>query len=469
MSFRTEDFKRTTRKSKGNCPASLYPHRVDAKKEHARLDRLVLHFDAACGRRRGDMDGAALVDFIGDPRLARGLVATLGQWYRWRTLTVSDLLGRERAQALASAGIKTAMDARAHTYARVNQCHSGFTTEENRASVFALLGEPFGCDAAEWDDLIALDSEASQVLTRTGGVPTPTELAACYNFHSADTALKKAAAASVTGLSLDKAATADLRAYARIIGTTVHVSQGGDTVTLDGGGRMGRVLSHVLHRWGTRATAGHVDTTVAGRAFRLALSVDVLRALGSPLTATANADAPLSKRQAAADLLHVNLLKLRAQGSASGWGFRRLPEAAARGGRVLLPDFRLVRGEQSVWVVFGDTPLSAWDVPVVHVPLTRKGVEAADVLARATDALDGLFASSAGELPLPVPSGVREMCARAALHGLVRVADVQRALHVPDETRLTEWVARTGDGRVRYVVGVGIVARDLEDALARAA
>lgn len=465
MAFRTEDFKRVTRKSKGNVPPSVYPHTIKDKKEAAKLSRIIALWDAGVGHRRGDMDAGALSDFVGDPRLARGIVAVLGQWYRWRTLPVVEACGAASARLLLSqAGIAGAMDARRYTYAHVNAVHNGFVTEEDRARIFAAIAEPFGMDAAGWADLLELDSDNAQVLARLGRVPTPEDVRACYNFHATDTVLKRATSATLMGLAPHDAA--DLRVFAKHLGVTAKT--GAADVSLSGG-RLGRVLLVLLHEYATRQIGGWVDTNVGGKIMRMAVSTDTCRALGCTFKA-APTSISLRKRVEYVDALHVGLLKMRAQNGAPGWGFRRLPEAAAHAGGVFLPDFRLVRGDKSVWVTFGDAPAGEWDAPIVAVAASRRAPDAGSVLARASDSLLSLFSQGAQDIPLPVPAGVRDLCAKAALHGLVRVDEVQRALHVPDETRLPDWIARAGDERVRYVTGVGVVSRDLEDALsARAA
>ena len=86
MAFRQEDFKKTSRKGSGDAPASVYPHQLKDKKTVARLEIAIRTFDGAVGKRRKDMDAQAMTDFFGDPRLARGIVACLGQFYRYETL-----------------------------------------------------------------------------------------------------------------------------------------------------------------------------------------------------------------------------------------------------------------------------------------------------------------------------------------------------------------------------------------------
>jgi hypothetical protein len=82
MAFRLEDFKKTTRKSSaGGVPPSVYPQQMKDKRALSRLEVAIRTFDALVGKRRGEMAAQTIVDFFGDPRVARGVVACLGQFY----------------------------------------------------------------------------------------------------------------------------------------------------------------------------------------------------------------------------------------------------------------------------------------------------------------------------------------------------------------------------------------------------
>ncbi len=196
MAFRLEEFKKTTRKSAGGgIPASVYPHQIKDKKALARLEIAIRLFDGSVGKRRRDMDAQAMTDFFGDPRLARGIVACLGQFYKYETPGFRQIVGQDAAAScLREAGLARPVDVRADTYAHVNEHHDGFLTEAELAACYAELGERFCLTAHQWDTLLHLDAEDNQILTRVGAVPTPADIVALYNFHSLDTALKRASA-----------------------------------------------------------------------------------------------------------------------------------------------------------------------------------------------------------------------------------------------------------------------------------
>ena len=410
MAFRQEDFKKTSRKGGGDAPASVYPHQLKDKKTLARLEIAIRTFDGAVGKRRRDMDAQAMTDFFGDPRLARGIVACLGQFYRYETLDFAQAVGRDAAARLRAEGLTRPVDVRADTYAWVNETANGFLTEAARAEAYEQLGARFCLSAHQWDTLLHGDAEDNQVLSRLGTVPTPADIAALYNFHSLDTVLRRATAMTLHGLALPAGEAADVRALAKSLGLRAVVSGDGGTVTLTeeaqiappapttvhggGAGKAGaassptppelgaggrsslfprragslaRCLLHLVAAYATRQTTGWIDAKIGARSFRLALGTDALRALGmTPEIRRGGAcparSAPAFRRRFEAGLaLHKDLLKRRAKGEANGWRIKRLPDPIVTATGVLLPDFTLTRGTATAHVLIA--PASAPPAP----------------------------------------------------------------------------------------------------------
>lgn len=472
MAFRTTDFKKTSRKAKDDAPAALYPHQMRDKKTLARLDIAIRLFDQMVGKRRGEMDAGALVDFFGDPRLARGVVACLGQYYQYRAPSFAETIGRDAATQLLLSGLGTPMAVRAHTFAFLNARHSGFVPEGLQAARYGEIAEEFGLQARDWDALMHLDAEENQLLTRPGDAPGASDIAALYNFHALDTALRRAVAVTVTGLSLTAAQAGETRRAAERLGAKATVSGGGSVVTLapagpDEAGKrrpqlMARAALLLMHSHATRAAGGHVDVMLGTRRFRVALGADAFRALGCPLKAAPGV--PVARRLEAGDALHRDLLKLRARGLADGWRIKRLPDPRVSAGEVLLPDFCLTHGGRSVLVALGDREARDGDAPTISVPWGRAVPDAACVLEQANAALHNLFALPAAK-PAAVPQDVRALCDRAATQGLVRAADAQRTLHLLDEAPLIAWVRQAADPRVRYIPGLGLCAESMVSAI----
>ena len=481
MAFRQEDFKKTTRKGADGGPASVYPHQIKDKKAVARLEIAIRTFDAAVGKRRRDMDAQAMTDFFGDPRLARGVVACLGQFYRYETPDFARMVGRAAAARLREAGLTRPAEVRAYTYASVNDEHGGFLPEAQRAGCYEALGGRFGLSAHQWDTLLHLDAEDNQILSRLGAAPAPADLVALYNFHALDTVLRRATQLTLFGLSLSTAQSADVRALAKGLGLRAVVSGEGGTLTLTeapqdrGGGaalfprragRLARCFLLLTQSYATRGTTGFADARISAKPFRLTLGADALRALGMPTRrAEAADDKPaLRKRLEAGQALHKDLLKRRARGEAGGWRLKRLPEPVVNAAGVLLPDFTLTRDGVAVQVLLGPDAPGDWGAPLLCLPPGRKAPDAGDVLARADALTDSLFALPPAALPA-VPGDVLSLCDRAASEGMVRAADARRALHLLDESPLIEWVRRAADPRVRYIPGVGLCSREMVAAI----
>ncbi len=479
MAFRLEDFKKTTRKSGdgSGVPASVYPHQMKDKKALARLEIAIRTFDTLVGKRRGEMDPQTMVDFFGDPRLARGVVACLGQFYTYRTPRFAEIVGTDAAKRLAEANLGTPMALRRHTYLQLNACHDGFVPEDERPRVYQTLGEPFALSAHSWDALLHLDAEENQILTRLGAVPKPSDLVALYNFHALDTCLRRATKIVLHGLSLTPAEAADVRALARALGVKAVIAGEGTSVTLSDleqsgllprrPGRLARCLLHITHRWATRATTGYAYAHLGTRLFRLSLASDAFKTLGAPLNPKS---LPLSfrRRLDAGDALYKGLVKLRTQGAANGWRIKRQPDPLVTSHGVLLPDLTLTHGDRRAHLVFGDAPTGDWDAPILALPLERKPADPAAVLARIESETHNLFALPAASAPPPVPQDVRALCDRAAAQGMVRAADAQRTLHLLDESPLIEWVRQAQDPRVRYIPGVGLCSQELVAAITQA-
>lgn len=470
MAFRQEDFKKTSRKSSvAGASASVYPHQLKDKKAIARLEIAIRTFDAAAGKRRRDMDAQAMTDFFGDPRLARGIVACLGQFYKYETPDFRQLVGRDGAARLREAELTRPVEVRAFTYAYVNERHGGFLAESERAACYEALAEEFCLTAHQWDTLLHSDSEDNQILTRLGSVPTPADIVALYNFHSLDTVLKRASQIVLLGLSLTSVDAAEVRALARALGVKAVVTAEAGTVSLveadlhsilpRRAGRLGRCLLHLVSAYATRNTGGYAEARIGPKSFRLTLSTDLLRVLGMPVKAVTAEKPAFKKRFEAGLALHKDLLKetskRRAVGESGGWRIKRLPEPMVSALGISLPDFVLRRGESKVALLLGAETLTANDALTLVLPLGRKAWGAADVLARADAASANLFALPEA-VPPPVPQDVLALCDRAASEGLVRAADARRTLHLLDDSPLIEWMRLAADPRVRYIPGVGI-------------
>ena len=113
MAFRLQDLCKTTRRASGNGLPRLFPRVLDDDRLDPRLGIALRFFETHLGRPRHEFDAEALVTLFGDPRLARGLVRCLSRTYRYRTRPLADVLGGDRAAALAARGLSTPAHLRA--------------------------------------------------------------------------------------------------------------------------------------------------------------------------------------------------------------------------------------------------------------------------------------------------------------------------------------------------------------------
>jgi len=393
MAFRLKDFKKMARKSAGSSTATVYPHQIKDRKMHARIDMAIRSYDNLVGRPRKEMDAGAMVYFLGDHRVARGIVACLGQQYRYETLPVSRVAGAEAARAMAADGLVTPADFRAKAYGHVNATRSGWVSEAGRMDCYREMAAPYGFAPEIWDDLMHLDAEENQVLTRLGEMPAPADIVAQYNYHSLDTVLRRSTKVVLQDLSLASAEVADVRALATAYGCRAAFSSGNTMVTLTDlemssllprrAGRLARCLMLILHCLNTSGMSGYAEALIGARKMRLMLSAELLQTLRGG--AGAAAFPGLRGRYAAVSALHKELLKLRVKGEANGWRFKRDPDPIVTGGGIWLPDIVLSHGKRQVAVAFGGRHPELWPIPMLRLSLDS--ADAADVIARAADLL----------------------------------------------------------------------------------
>src|SRR4029434_1073908 len=98
--------------------------------------------------------------------------------------TLADILGAERATALADRGLATPRDLRALVYARANQA-GGFVAPEQRADFLDHLVAAL--TPAELEQILWLDAADQAVLVRHGPIPTVADIRACYNVQVLET------------------------------------------------------------------------------------------------------------------------------------------------------------------------------------------------------------------------------------------------------------------------------------------
>jgi hypothetical protein len=130
VSFRLVDLKKSVRK--GRDGHQVTPTRLDGRPASFRVEFLLQQFEGHLGCPRRMLDPHSLLEFVGDHRLGRGLLATLSQWYRTRARTFAELL-EEGGARLRERGIAGPIDLRAWLYAAVNQPSPGYLDPDSEA------------------------------------------------------------------------------------------------------------------------------------------------------------------------------------------------------------------------------------------------------------------------------------------------------------------------------------------------
>lgn len=376
MAFKPGDFKKTTRGT-GEGRA-IYPHQIRDERHAAAIGFAVAYFERMAGRRRAAFEAEALLEFFGDPRLARGLVACLARTYSWRSLSLDEALGPEAAVALARAGVARPAELRARLYALANSAYGGFIAPEQRPAALAALAEELAADAEarrEWEQhtpppparlsagqlerALTLDADDEQVLVRLGPPPAPAEVVDLYNFHSLETALCYAERVRLRlhgpVWTILRSAHNLARRYrvtysvgdlpGSLFDSRLDLTLHGRRDALGGWGRAGRRLARAALRLMAAhpgcAVEGEALTHVAGRGAILRLDAKALAVLGAGAAGEAHADAWEDR---AADELQRAWGRALVRGRTAGWRLRRDPEPLVGADGVVVPDFALRRG-----------------------------------------------------------------------------------------------------------------------------
>jgi hypothetical protein len=104
MALSAKDVRFTTRRA-GDGDPLLYPRLLKDRAILTSIDVALQYFETMVGEQRRALDPEALVHFFGDYKVARGMVASLGRTYRYRTPTVEEVVTRVAWRRLQRAGL----------------------------------------------------------------------------------------------------------------------------------------------------------------------------------------------------------------------------------------------------------------------------------------------------------------------------------------------------------------------------
>jgi predicted nuclease of restriction endonuclease-like RecB superfamily len=479
MSFKTADFKKTTRTTDGE--RVLYPYQIKDDRYTASIGYAIAYYERMVGRRRSEFEAETLLEFFGDPRLARGLVACLSRTYAWREQTFAEALGEDTARALWRAGITRPADLRAKLYGLANGRYGGVILPHERAEALEFLCHKINTEAientndqrpttkeqeqdvgpsslvvgltsAQFERALTLDSEEQHVLVKHGPTPEPHEIVALYNYHSIETALCHAETLrlrlrgpiwNIIRSAHNLARRYRLRyevsgAPRTLFDERVELALHGGRDALGSWTRAGRRVVRAL----LRLLAAHPDSLSGGEALvhlkgqKLALKLDgrALQVLGvaarQPSLAGVADDAEISEAwdEDIAATFQKAWSRAFVGGRTAGWRLRRDPEPLIGDGAMVVPDFAMVRGRERLALCLA-TGVATTEA--LTRDLTRLGGRVQALAIVPSRAAEGLRAC-------PVPLATYGELPAEAIGALVATLERRHPRRRPEKT-LTPW------------------------------
>jgi hypothetical protein len=359
---------------------TLYPRLLRDRAVLPKVAIAVQYFESLVGRERREMDAEVLVQFFGDHKLARCVVAALATSYRYRSPEFTDVCSQTALRRLERAEAGTPKALRAYLYARLNGkdgSGDGFLRREEQAATYGSLERSFALRAGRLERLLYLDAPEHAVLTRIGPAPRPEDVVAQYNYGVLETLLRHAQtidltltdgsgrgelAGTVAGVRALGAAN-DVELTLRRAGPgAVALHLAGRADAFGGwarhGRRVARTVVQLLERGRQTVAEGTALVVLRDRRAALRLTPEVLDFLSGGAAAPDAGwddlpgwDAPaLAAGLAASRGAPWRRKSDGPDGAGGSWGLRRLPEAQAWATGVLVPDVRLVRGSTGVRV-----------------------------------------------------------------------------------------------------------------------
>jgi predicted nuclease of restriction endonuclease-like RecB superfamily len=339
----------------------LYPRLLRERGVLPKVSIAITYFESMVGRERQDFDAEVLVQFFGDHKLARCIVACLARSYRYRTPPLEEVVSRTSWQRLQRAGIDSSKALRYRLYERLNDGGRGFLPGGEREAVYGELEGKFKLRRGEFERLLYLDADEHAVLTRVGEAPRAEDVVAQYNFGVLETLLRHA---ELVELELDS----------RLLGATVTaairrlcaINQVENQLQSDGGRRrlqlrggqdalgvwarhgrrVARTVVQLLERARPLVTDGTARVSLRDRRATLRLTPEVLDILGGlPAPATGwdelegwDQGTIAGELGAARAVRQFGTRPAAGSGSRRGWSVRRLPEMQAWAAGVIVPD-----------------------------------------------------------------------------------------------------------------------------------
>jgi hypothetical protein len=239
MPFPLSDVRITTRRPTGADDEALpllYPRLLRDAAFLPKIAIAISYFESMVGKERREFDPELLVQFFGDHKLARSIVASLARRYRYRTPPLEEVIKPGALLRLRRAGLDRPRLLRLELYDRANAEGPGFLATGRHADLHGKLERRFRLRRGDLDRLLHLDADEHAILTRVGpgadgstgvgSAPEPKEVMAFYNFDALDTLLRRAEQVDLAVAGLTEDDRADLHARAAAEGVTVELKTG---------------------------------------------------------------------------------------------------------------------------------------------------------------------------------------------------------------------------------------------------
>lgn len=367
MAFKTGDFKKTTR------GGTLYPYQIKDDRYTASISYAISYYERMLGRQRGEFEADTLLEFFGDPRLARGLVACLGRFYGWRQQSFAEIIGAGPAADMSRQNLGTPMSIRARLYAVANDSFGGMVLPPQREAALTQLCDGLPLQPVQAERLLTLDVPEQALLTRLAPTPTPDSIVALYNYHSLETALRRADSITLHlrgavwpivrsvhnlarrynvryELSGAPRSLFDERLELTLFSGTGGTGRGSSAVqSLWAGKRLIQVLLRMLAAHPDSLREGEAAVRMGDKATTLKLDERALTVLG----VEARSSTPWTEEAWESDVLAAfqkQWSRAYLRGRTLGWRLRRDPEPLISNGTVVVPDFVCLRGAQRVYL-----------------------------------------------------------------------------------------------------------------------
>lgn len=350
MAFRRQDIPKTTRKPEEGGPRRIYPRYLRDRAILPKIELAINYLDGMIGRRRGDLSPDMLLDLFGDPKLARCLLACMGEHYVYRTPELADVIGADAAAALAKWDICSPADLRGYLYLAANATRGGFVAGSEREAFLAETGDVLGLSAAQLEELIHLDAERNAILIRIGPRPCAEDVVARYNALLTLSVLRHASAImlELPGLAVNaiEAVCARHEVPFQMVedGRVRLVGRRSAAGTWSGfGARLARCALQLLVL-SPKTPAGVARVHFGDQVYQFVIDAKCAAAVRPKLRSASSVDGMLAAAALADDLATHR----RETGELAGWRVRRWPDPVVVDGAVVIPELAFTRGQVTV-------------------------------------------------------------------------------------------------------------------------